>query len=237
VFGDTELKYIARDKSANEKREPEIKGRESRTIAGWQVHVSRSLLEKDPASTAKALELLQKQLEEIERVVPKPAVAELKKVPLWVSAEYEKFSPRAEYHPDAGWLKSNHREAAMAKGVEFTNVRIFEAETRRMPNFALHELAHAYHDRVLSFDEPKIKEAYEAVKKAGIYEKVERVDSEGRKRIDKHYALSNHKEFFAEMTEAFFVRNDFFPFNRDELQRHDPQTAKLLEGIWKAEAK
>ena len=27
--------------------------------------------------------------------------------------------------------------------VLFTNVRIFEEETRRMPNFALHELAHA----------------------------------------------------------------------------------------------
>lgn len=37
----------------------------------------------------------------------------------------------------------------MAKGVEFTAIRNFEREMNRMPNFALHELAHAYHDRVL----------------------------------------------------------------------------------------
>ena len=30
----------------------------------------------------------------------------------------------------------------------------------------------------------------------------------------RHYALTNHKEFFAEMSEAYFGMNDFFPFNR-----------------------
>jgi len=221
-------KAVVRDKGASEKPD-----RETRMIAGWQVHVSKSLLEKNADVTKKALELLQMQLEEIDRVVPKGAVVELKKVPLWISPEYEKIPPRAEYHPDASWLKSNHRDAAMAKGIEFTNVRIFEAETRRMPNFALHELAHAYHDRVLGFEESKILAAYDAMKKAGTYEKVERVDSEGRKSTGKHYALSNHKEYFAESTEAFFVRNDFFPYNRDELKRHDLDMFKVLGEIWK----
>lgn len=224
-------KAVARDKDANEKP-----ARETRTIAGWQVHVSKKLLEKDQAATNKALELLQKQLEEIDRVVPKQAVVELKKVPLWISPEYEKTPPRAEYHPDGGWLKSNHRDQVMAKGIEFTNVRIFEAETRRMPNFALHELAHAYHDRVLGFEEPRIKAAYEKAKQGGTYDRVERVNSEGEKRFDKAYAMSNHKEYFAEATEAFFTRNDFFPFTHDELQRHDPEMHKLLEAIWKTGA-
>ena len=75
--------------------------------------------------------------------------------------------PRAEYHPGAGWLRANGRDAAMVKGVEFTNIRTFEAEARRMPNFALHELAHAYHDRVLGFENPEIEAAYQRALAAG----------------------------------------------------------------------
>ncbi|MGO9112581.1 MAG: hypothetical protein ACLP9L_25400 [Thermoguttaceae bacterium] len=31
----------------------------------------------------------------------------------------------------------------------------------------------------------------------------------------RHYALTDHKEFFAEMSEAYFGMNDFFPFVLD----------------------
>ena len=122
----------------------------------------------------------------------------------------------------------------MAKGVEFTNVRIFEAETRRMPNFALHELAHAFHDRVLGFENAQIEAAYQKAKDAGLYDRVQRQDSEGRKRLDRAYALTNAKEYFAECTEAFFTKNDFFPFTKDELKKHDPEMFELLNRLWGA---
>ena len=37
---------------------------------------------------------------------------------------------------------------------------------------------------------------------------------------------------FAETTEAFFSRNDFFPFTRAELKQHDPEMFALLEKLW-----
>jgi len=55
----------------------------------------------------------------------------------------------------------------MAQCVEFTNIRIFDAECRRMPVFALHELAHAYHHRVLGYDHAGIKAAYAHAKAGG----------------------------------------------------------------------
>ena len=125
----------------------------------------------------------------------------------------------------------------MARGVEFTNVRIFEAETRRMPNFVLHELAHAYHDRVLG-GQPAIGEiaaAYQKAKASGKYDRVERQDSEGRKRMDRAYALTNPFEYFAESTEAYFGHNDFFPYTRAELQQHDPEMCALLGKLWGVE--
>lgn len=204
---------------------------ETRKISGWAVHVSTKI---DASALAKALPLLKTQLDEIVRVVPKAAVAELQKVPLWINPEYDGVQPRAEFHPDAGWLKDNGRDPAMAKGVEFTNVRIFEAEIRRMPNFALHELAHAYHNRTvrMSFGNLEIKKAYEKAKASGKYDRVERRDSEGRSHMDRAYAMTTPQEYFAECTEAYFSRNDFFPFIRDELKQHDPEMFALLEKLW-----
>ncbi|WP_395731100.1 hypothetical protein [Prosthecobacter sp.] len=206
--------------------------REIRSIEGWKVSISRELLTKDAELTGKALHLLTRQLQEIVRVIPPKAVDELRKVPLYFNPQYPKSPPRAEYHPGAGWLQENGRDPVMAKGVEFTNVSIFEAETRRMPNFALHELAHAYHDRVLGYDHPEIEAAFQHARAAGKYDKVERQDSEGRKRLAKAYAMTNAREYFAECSEAFFTHNDFYPFTKEQLKQHDPEMFALLAKLW-----
>ena len=211
-----------------------IAGYQTQAIEGWTVHINDRLLADHKATTDKAIELLSAQLKEIVRVVPNPALAELRKVPLWMNPEYPKTPPRAEYHPDGGWLKDNGRNPAMAKCVEFTNVRIFEAETKRMPCLVLHELAHAYHDQVLGFDEPDILSAYKHAVEAKSYDAVERWHGvAGRPNtIERAYAMTNHREYFAEDTEAFFGRNDFYPFTREELRKHDPGMFKVLERVW-----
>lgn len=207
---------------------------QTNVIEGWTVLVDVRLLKDQPAPTAKALELLRIQLQEIVRVVPAPAVGRLREIPLWFSPPYPSVRSQAEYHPDAGWLRSNHRNPAMARGVEFTGVADFEAETRRMPNFTLHELAHGYHDRVLEggFDNAEIRAQYEKAKASGVYDRVERQDSEGRRRFDRAYALTTPMEYFAESTEAYFTRNDFFPFHRGELHQADPEMEALVGRLW-----
>ena len=92
----------------------------------------------------------------------------------------------------------------------------------------LHELAHAYHDQVLSFNNPDVKAAYERAREGGTYEAVRR--SNGR--TERAYAMSTRMEYFAETSEAFFGINDFYPFNRSELQEHDPEMDTLLARLW-----
>ena len=48
----------------------------------------------------------------------------------------------------------------------------------------------------------------------------------------KHYALTNQKEFFAEMTEAYIGSNDFFPFNGAELLTAEPEVFNLMREVW-----
>ncbi len=204
------------------------------TIEGWNVLVDVRLEQEMPEDTVKALGLLRGHLQEIVRVVPQPALTRLREVTLWFSPTYPEVSPRAEYHPDVGWLRAHQRNPAMARSVEFTNISEFESETRRMPNFTLHELAHAYHHRVLEggFDNADLKAAYEKAKAGGSYDQVERKDAAGRVRLDRAYALTNPMEYFAESTEAYFSQNDFFPFNRQQLHDADPEMEELLGRLW-----
>ena len=53
---------------ASEPRPEVAEARETRKIQGWTLHISRTLLEREPKLTEHAVELLQKQLEEIVRV-------------------------------------------------------------------------------------------------------------------------------------------------------------------------
>ncbi len=209
--------------------------RETRNISGWKVHIDRRLLVREAEDTAKALAGLKKMLDEIVRVVPAPAVTELKKVPLYFSPAYEPDSSGAEFHSDAQWLRENGRDPVMARGVEFSGVHDFEAEMRRMPNFALHELSHAYHEIVLEdgYENAEIKAAFKGAKRKGIYKRVERSHGDGSPNTyERAYGLTNPMEYFAETTEAYFTRNDFFPFTREELKSHDPEMYVLLEKLW-----
>jgi hypothetical protein len=92
----------------------------------------------------------------------------------------------------------------------------------------LHELAHAYHDQYLDFDNAEVRAAYEASKQAGGYAKALHIQGHETE----HYAMTNPKEYFAELSEAYVGTNDFYPFVRGELKKHDPRAFELMEKIW-----
>ena len=205
-------------------------------VHGWTVHLNKALWLEEPKLVAEMLKLLAVQLERVVAAVPAASLKDLREVPLWINPPPARAHPRAEYHPDRDWLREHGREPAMAKAIEITNTKIFAFEHRRMPYLMLHELAHAYHDRVLGFDRPEVRKLYEAARASGGYDRVKRFN--GRKIVtDKAYAMSNHKEYFAENSEAYFGRNDFYPFDRGELREHDPAMLRLLEELWKVDGK
>ena len=82
------------------------------------------------------------------------------------------------------------------------------------------------------FDDPRIVRTFLKAESGGTYRDVEHRDGAGHSRKARAYAMTNHKEYFAETTEAFFSTNDIFPFTRDELKRHDPDMFGLLEEVW-----
>ena len=99
------------------------------------------------------------------------------------------------------------------------------------PAVVLHELAHAYHDQFLGFGNAEVEAAYSKAKQSGSYDEV--LDHLGNN--VRHYGMNNAKEYFAEATEAYFYRNDFYPFVQGELRKHDPLMFEVLERLWNPE--
>lgn len=214
---------------------PAPSGYQRQSHKGWGVFIHDTLLKKHPKETLRALHLLDYQLQDIIDRVPAPAVSYLKKVPLY-------FSPSdighggACHHPSSQWLKNNNRPLEMAKTIEFSNILNFEKETRRMPNFALHELAHAYHNHLLGDQHPTILKAYHAAKKSEKFTNLPKRTGDLKKPLTSSkgptYAMTNQMEYFAETTEAYFTENDITPYNRASLREMDPKVIPLLEKIW-----
>ncbi|MGB0241835.1 MAG: sulfatase-like hydrolase/transferase [Verrucomicrobiales bacterium] len=200
-------------------------------INGWTIYLSDKQWDSEPTGTSRMIELLGLQLQRVVDVVPPLALKHLRTVPIWINPTYPNKRPGAEYHPDPKWLERNGRDPIMGKAVEITNTQIFPFENRRMPYLLLHELAHAYHDQVLSFKNGDIKAAYEKAKASGTYDEVERFNGNSIVK-DEAYAMTTPQEYFAELTEAYFGKNDFYPFNRNELKEHDPEGYAVIEKAW-----
>ncbi|QDT30642.1 hypothetical protein Enr10x_60100 [Gimesia panareensis] len=201
-----------------------------REIEGWKVDVDPALLSDPHAELGrKALAALGNHLQRVKFIVPAERVAQLQQVRIWLEVKHPKLD-RMQYHPNRAWLVANGHDPRLAKHVHIPVAAQLFARNMwaQHPYVVLHELAHAYHDQVLSFDQPKVIEVYTAAKERGLYEKV--LSHTGQ--TVRHYGMNDHKEYFAESTEAYFGVNDFYPFVRAELKTHDPRMYALLEKIW-----
>lgn len=200
----------------------------SRNMRGWPLMIGPDLL-ADENLAEKVFAELERQLAAIEQAVPAGPLEKLRQVTIWVEKE-EGHHPCMAYHPDRRWLIEHDMNPDKARCVEIANARNFIQWTKTQPWMVLHELAHGYHDQFLpgGYRNKQLREAYERAKSLGKYEAVAYVRG-GQKRA---YALNNPMEFFAENSEALFGKNDFFPFNRDDLKGFDPETFSLLCKLW-----
>ncbi len=195
-------------------------------VRGWKILVNRGLADQKPLfSDVQAL--LDHQLYQITRVIPAGALAKLRKTAIWLE-EKEPHHPCMCYHPDIGWLREHEMNPDKARCVEVANAENFLKWTMQQPWMVLHELAHAYHHTELGFDNKDVRAAYDCAGKSGSYEKVLHWDG----KTVRHYALTDEKEYFAELTESYFGTNDFYPFVRSELAQFDPAGFKMIETAW-----
>jgi len=159
------------------------------------------------------------------RILPPDVIKTLQNVRLWFEVS---DCTGATYHADADWLSDHGMNPDKVGGIQISADIVTSSDDQ--PGVILHELAHAFEEaQVLGPGRTELKSAYQAARLSGRYESVPRRGG-GKERA---YALTDVHEYFAELSEAYFSENDFYPFNRDDLEYFDPQGFAVIESLWK----
>lgn len=202
----------------------------TRDIEGWTVRVDRRLQQPQHSELGcRAEKLLANRLYLLKMMVAPDPLADLQRFTIVLDLNHGQLRSM-QYHPSERWLVSNGYSAELTRCVHIPLADRFVNPQHhlRQPWVVLHELAHAYHDQVLGFEHAAIKESWQQAVDAKRYESVLHIDGDKRR----HYALTNQKEFFAEMSEAYLGLNDFYPFHRADLKQDNPPLYKLMQSIW-----
>lgn len=225
---------IPSDLAIKDRPAPPLAEYKSHEIQGFCVRTDPALRE---AELETVLSLVKSDLGKIAQVIPPPALDVIRTVPIVITrrtAHRPGVGDRgACFHPSCAWLVDHGYDCERAGVVEVLSCDDYAAWRSIQPAMLLHELAHAFH-WLLGFDRADVREAYqEASAGRSLYAAVAHVDGRTRERA---YALTNHHEYFAELTEAFYWTNDFYPFTREELRPYDKPGADLVEKLWTLDA-
>ena len=169
---------------------------------------------------AAALKRLEYAMVRLKGWIPKGPLAHLLTVRIWLKLDSTRgphgHTAGYQYHPGRDWLVDMDFNPDKHKCVEYGRAAsLANANDDRTVNVLLHELAHAHHDQVLTFEHAGVMAAY-------------RRAVDGTAYPVKDWVKSDHKEFFAGVTTRYFGTKE----QRDALAERDPVLAKLLEKIW-----
>jgi len=191
-------------------------------LAGWKVYVNNSLLPggEHAETGAEAVRRLTDGMMRLKTWMPEEPLAKMLEVRIWLEwnstdGPWGRTSGY-QYHPGRDWLLDMDFNLEKHKCVEFGNAASL---AKRSPDSTvsvlLHELAHAYHDQVLTFQDPDVLAAYKRC-------------VEGTAYPERDWVKSDHKEFFAGVTTRYFGRKE----EREAVRRRDPVLATFLERTW-----
>ena len=193
-----------------------------KTLAGWSVYVNNALLGSGAhAETgAAAIKNLTASMVRVAGWISADRLASLRKVKIWLEVDSTNGphgrTSAYQYHPGLDWLVDMDFNPAKVKCVEYGSAAsLAKRPPDRAATVLLHELAHAYHDQVLSFRHPEVIAAYKRAVNGTTYPA-------------RDWVKSNHKEFFAGVTTRYFGTQT----ERDALVQRDPILAKFLLKTW-----
>ena len=205
---------------------------------GFQFKIREEEYETTAAQSA--MNLLKKNLTEINQLLPEAALKVMKKNPIWL--EKNLTDGAAWYHPNKDWLAQQGYMTEKWHCVELCNyVHYVSWTNQNQPYMVLHELCHLYHDQGLAggFENKDVKNAYNHAMSTGLYVNtayrldkntlIEHYDDYYHQKV---YATNDCMEYFSEICEAYWGENDYFPFNYEDLKSYDPTGFALMEKVW-----
>lgn len=194
-------------------------------LQGWDVYIEQQLVDRNDVRVFLAMRLLNEKLQELKTLLPQQALKQLQTVPIFFS-ENKEFD--AEFYFFEPYVYRTGKDIKMMNGIEFRSISFFLEESKFSPMLLLHEMAHAYHKKNYQRIDKMVMRAYRHAETHKLYQRVLSVTNQ----YARAYALQSPFEYFAELSEAYFGRNNYFPFERDELQEYDEMGYRMVEKAW-----
>jgi hypothetical protein len=212
-------------------------GYERRNLEGFTVYVNRQVLTHNADGFGRRpLDVLERELGDLKRILVPKIVAVLQDVPVWAEwddSEKDRPGVLARYfYGTADGLSKFGVDPRKLNCIEVLSLRRL-AEIRR-PGTALqqiiilHEMAHAVQHRILGMENLELETIYQQAMERKLYQQVN--DRFGRS--GKAYASTTAAEYFAELSCAYLDSCNYFPFNNEQLKGYDPVGYKFVERVW-----
>lgn len=170
-------------------------------------------------------------------MLPEKAHKSISKVAIWIDYTTEPLDGLsghgACHFPGPSFLLKHGWPLDKVGGIEIFNaLEYVQWRGRYSGQVLVHELSHAYELYVTDNSKKLRDELVKVYQRAKLSGKYQQVDYKGSMQKFPAYAMTNANEYFAELTEAYYGNNDYFPHNREELKKFDPEGYALIEKFW-----
>jgi hypothetical protein len=190
--------------------------------------------------------MLDAELADALAVIPKDCQRRLDMTRFWVEPETsgvgylggQQYRAPAMYVPIAHKLVGTgyEKEGGIEIGADYYLHSKYKFASKIYPYLLLHEMTHAYQDRVLEFRNAEVEKTYKSAMQKKLYDDVEvqAIGTNGQVETRKMpaYARTNQFEYFAELSVAYLAKNWAYPYTAEDLRKHDPDGYKLMESVW-----
>jgi hypothetical protein len=203
-------------------------------IKSWKVFLERPMIERNPNLANQVCARLAHKLDELMVLFPPTAYQDFNGLTFFVMLGgkgpdgkpingLEFCLPNApDVHPnvDFRWRRCIvvHSAPNYVRLTEFWALKAL-----------VHEMSHAHHLLNWPENQPDIVRAWKNAMTRDLYRNVR--DADGHV-LPKAYAVTNAKEYFAELSAMYFCGCNYYPFNRDQLRQYDPMGYAMVCKLW-----
>jgi hypothetical protein len=233
----TKTEKAEKKQSAKKEKAEPVPGYKHHKIEGFNFLIAEEVFKQDfSAYERKPLEALELECKTLAKILTPGALEAIRGLVIWV--EWDEKVPLSNGRPgnslavysgaSQAQVVKDGKHPLRARTVTIHSLKMLtdgrQPKRDRGDCVLLHEIAHAVHHQVFGFNHAGIKAAYQQAMERKLYDK-------------NLYAATNEREFFAELTCAYLDRLRYYPHNRADLQKHDPNSFKLMESLWASAAK
>ena len=201
-------------------------------VSGYSLNIvaEKLLIEKDPELLRKAIAKLEKSVGTALSTLPSHIKSQFHGVRyLFFTGDESRTGGRK----GGQWYfrKGNHISPRFDDSIVIRSTKDYlnNYDANRSSQTALHELSHAYfdyHRKEIYWD---VKKAYDNAIASKLYLNVQ---THNGATIKKAYALTNHNEYFAELSKTYHLGSYHYPFNREDLRQYDPLGFEMIESAF-----